>query len=35
MISETSKILSKEHQNILEVIEILENECRDIEKGKE
>tara|TARA_Y100000310_G_scaffold272746_1_gene287906 strand:+ start:68 stop:604 length:537 start_codon:yes stop_codon:yes gene_type:complete len=35
MSSETSKILSEEHQNILKIIEILENECNAIEKGKE
>lgn len=35
MPSETSKILSKEHQNILKIIEILENECDAIENGKE
>ena len=34
MPSKTSKILSEEHQNILKVIEILENECEAIEEGK-
>jgi hemerythrin-like domain-containing protein len=35
MPSETSKILSEEHQNILKIIEILENESDAIENGKE
>ncbi len=35
MSSETSKILSEEHQNILKIINILENECNAIESGKE
>jgi hemerythrin-like domain-containing protein len=35
MPSETSKILSEEHQNILKVIEILEKECDAIEDSKE
>ena len=35
MKSETLKILSEEHQNILKIIKILENECDAIENGKE
>jgi len=35
MTSKTSKILMKEHENILKVIENLENECNNIETGKE
>ena len=32
---ETSRILAKEHENILKVVETLEKECELIEKGKE
>ena len=31
----TSRILTKEHENILKVAEDLENECNSIEQGKE
>lgn len=33
--SETTKILNEEHQNILKVIEALSNECDSLEAGKE